>query len=158
MVDTRNITNSCTFKTRAKETDGRTQCNEAVTKHLMMIKNSNCQLYFCRSDVYASQRWYYWKAKPEQVTAITKMFPWLCYSVHMLSVWLVLYLQHKAKVSNMCVGPCKPGTRSLYGKRLLENTSVMLFSSFLYLSYIGTSSPISLMIKNPADKLKSHKD
>ena len=53
-------------------------------------------IYVYRSDVYASQRWYYWKAKPEQVTAITKMFPWLCYSVHMLSVWLVLYLQHKA--------------------------------------------------------------
>ena len=157
MVDTRNTTSSWTFKTRAKETDGRTQCNEAVTKHLMMIKNSSCQLYFCRSDIYASQRWYYWKAKPEQVNAITKMFPWLCYSVHMLSVWLVLYLQHKAKVS-MRAGPPKPGTRSLYGKRQLENTSVMWFSSLLYLSYIGTSSPISLMIKSPADKLKSYKD
>ena len=122
----------------------------------MMIKNSSCQLYFCRSDVYASQRWYYWKAKPEQVTAITKMFPWLCYSVHMLSVWLVLYLQHKAKVS-MCVGPCKQRTRSLYGNRRLENTSMMLFSSLLYLSYISLNGPISHNIKNP-DKLKSHKD
>ena len=111
-------------------------------------------MYVCRSDVYASQRWYYWKAKPEQVNAITKMFPWLCYSVHMLSVWLVLYLQHKAKVS-MCVGT---RTRSLYGKRRLENTSVMmLFSSLLYLTYISMNGHISLMIKNPADKLKSLK-
>ena len=156
MVDTKNFTNSCTFKTRAKETDGRTQCNEEVTKHLMMIKNSNSRLNFCRSDVYASQRWYYWKAKPEQVNAITKLFPWLCYSVHMLSVWLALYLQHKAKVS-MCVGPCKQWTRSLYGKRQLENTSVMLCSSLLYLSYISMNGPISHNIKNPV-KLKSHKD
>ncbi|XP_067941895.1 uncharacterized protein [Watersipora subatra] len=50
-----------------------------------------------RSDSEASGRWYYWKLKPEDTTAWTRLFVWASYCFHNLSVWLVLYLQHKAK-------------------------------------------------------------
>ena len=52
----------------------------------------------CRSDDQASSRWYYWKLKPSLVTGVTKLFPWIGYSLHNLFVWLVLYLQQKSKV------------------------------------------------------------
>lgn len=37
-------------------------------------------------------KWYYWKLKPWEVTPFTRLFVWLCYTGHQLSVWLVIYL------------------------------------------------------------------
>lgn len=54
----------------------------------------------CRADDESSSRWYYWKLKPSLVTVGTKLFVWIGYSLHNLSVWLVLYLQQKSKVND----------------------------------------------------------
>ena len=45
-------------------------------------------------------RWYYWKLKPKDVTHFTRLFPWLCYICHQLTVWSVLYLGQVAKTKD----------------------------------------------------------
>ncbi len=42
-------------------------------------------------------QWYYWRIKPDQVTIWTRLFPWICYVTHQLSVWIVLYLAQRDK-------------------------------------------------------------
>ena len=60
----------------------------------------NLFIITCRSDKDASSRWYYWKVKPEEATHWSRLFVWVGYSLHNLSVWFVLYLQHRSKVSS----------------------------------------------------------
>jgi len=44
-------------------------------------------------------RWYYWQLKPWEVSMLTRLFVWLCYAGHQISVWLVIYLAqlHKSE-------------------------------------------------------------
>ncbi|XP_063963388.1 uncharacterized protein LOC129273708 [Lytechinus pictus] len=45
----------------------------------------------------ATSRWYYWKLKPEEVTTLTRVIPWLCYTLHQLFVWSCIYYAQKKK-------------------------------------------------------------
>ncbi|CAH1241666.1 Hypp6385 [Branchiostoma lanceolatum] len=44
-------------------------------------------------------RWYFWKLRPELVTPWTRLFVWVCYTVHQLLAWWLLYLAQVNKQS-----------------------------------------------------------
>eukprot|EP00057_Strongylocentrotus_purpuratus_P005495 XP_003731096.1 PREDICTED: uncharacterized protein LOC100888274 [Strongylocentrotus purpuratus] len=50
-----------------------------------------------RCGIGATSRWYYWKLKPVEVSALTRIVPWLCYTLHQLFVWSCIYYAQKKK-------------------------------------------------------------
>ena len=58
-----------------------------------------------RSDPAASGRWYYWQLPPSKVTALTRLFMWLCYIGHQLTIWGTIYNAQRRKVNKEIAGP-----------------------------------------------------
>ncbi|XP_072041949.1 uncharacterized protein [Amphiura filiformis] len=58
-----------------------------------------------RSDPSASGRWYYWQLPPEKVTAWSRIFVWLCYIGHQLTIWGTIYYAQRKKTSADFSGP-----------------------------------------------------
>ncbi len=50
-----------------------------------------------RSDPHASSRWYYWQLDPNKATAWTRLFVWLCYIGHQLTIWGTIYYAQRTR-------------------------------------------------------------
>lgn len=58
-----------------------------------------------RSDPKASSRWYYWQLPTDQATALTRLFVWLCYIGHQLTIWGTIFYAQRKKTSREILGP-----------------------------------------------------
>ena len=57
------------------------------------------------SDPNAASRWYYWQLPPDKANALTRLFVWLCYIGHQLTIWGTIYYAQKRKTSGDFPGP-----------------------------------------------------
>ena len=73
-----------------------------------------CYINFPNTDIRgrtdrpsASGLWYYWKLKPNDVTAWSQALVWGCYSLHQLSIWAIVYM---AQLDSATTGRSKTDT------------------------------------------------
>ena len=53
----------------------------------------------------ASSHWYYWQLPPNETTSLTRLFVWLSYSAHQLTIWASIYYAQKKKTNREIPGP-----------------------------------------------------
>ena len=58
-----------------------------------------------RSDPDADTRWYYWQLPPDKANALTRLFVWVCYIGHQLTIWGTIFYAQKKKTSGEFPGP-----------------------------------------------------
>lgn len=52
----------------------------------------------------ASGRWYYWQLPPDETTAWTDAFVWLCYVAHQLFIWATIYIAQRKRARGEMTG------------------------------------------------------
>ncbi|XP_077862578.1 uncharacterized protein LOC144344591 [Saccoglossus kowalevskii] len=90
-------------------------------------------------------RWYYWKLPYDDISALTRLAVWLCYSCHQIFIWSILYWQQISKTQT--VGETKYSSKMSKFNWASFGINVVFHIIHLvqtHLTYDGTAQDVSI--------------